>query len=246
MKVLFGKKSGRILFCAAICHFLISGAVATAQLTIANVPSSDILDRGKIYYEQDFSFKVDKNRSNVLNRFTSFVPRYVFGVGRNVEVGVNFLGNLQPGRDLKTIAPIVKWKVFERKGFSVVTGNHLYIPISNRTYKIGNYFYTQASQSFGAKTRLTAGGYYFTKKVVADNRQFGGQFGIEQQVSKKFGVAADWFTGKNSAGYFTPITNYKINRRVTFFGGYSLGNTNLRRGNHFFFTAVGIDLKTFR
>jgi len=39
---------------------------------------------------------------------------------------------------------------------------------------------------------------------VAGANRAGGQFGFEQPLNKKLSLAADWFTGKHSAGYFTP------------------------------------------
>ena len=70
-------------------------AISTcAQQTIFNVPTTDVLDRGKVYVELDAAFKLDDRAS--FNRFSSFVPRVVVGVGGNVEVGLNVTGNVQP------------------------------------------------------------------------------------------------------------------------------------------------------
>src|SRR6185369_9326879 len=66
-----------------------------AQQTIFNVPSADVLDKGKVYAELDASLK-PTNGSEVM-KFSSFVPRVVVGVGSNVEVGLNITGNIQPG-----------------------------------------------------------------------------------------------------------------------------------------------------
>ena len=46
-----------------------------AQQTIFNVPSSDILDKGKVYFELDATFRFDRTRS--VGKFSSFVPRVV-------------------------------------------------------------------------------------------------------------------------------------------------------------------------
>ncbi len=37
--------------------------VANAQQTIFNVPSPDILDKGKVYFELDATFRFDRTRS---------------------------------------------------------------------------------------------------------------------------------------------------------------------------------------
>jgi len=79
-----------------------------AQQTIFNVPTTDVLDRGKVYFELDVSAK--PNNSAAVNRFSSFVPRVVVGAGGRLEVGLNVTGNIQPGRDSTTLSPTAKWE----------------------------------------------------------------------------------------------------------------------------------------
>ena len=211
-----------------------------AQQTIFNVPSSDILDKGKVYLELDALFKV--NNQDGLGRFSSFVPRIVVGVGGDVEVGLNVIGNIQPGADTTTLVPAAKWRVYNGKdnGWSIVVGDHLYIPVRNKSYNIGNHVYTQVSKSFKTGTRITAGGYHFTKNVVAANAdRAGGQFGFEQTINKYININADWYTGKHAAGYFTPGVAIKLHPKVAAYAGYSIGNTGASSGNHFFYTAIG-------
>ncbi len=222
---------------------LAAGVDASAQQTIFNVPSSDILDKGKVYVEFDATFKF--NNDDAVRRFSSFVPRVVVGTGRNVEVGLNVTGNIQPGRDTTTVVPSIKWRPYhnEKKGWSIVVGDNVYVPVRNRPYKIGNYAYAQVSKTFATGTRVTAGGYHFTKNVVAPNAsRAGGQFGFEQTVNKYLNINADWYTGKHAAGYFTPGVAVKPHRKVTAYFGYSIGNTNISGGNHFFYAAVGVNL----
>jgi hypothetical protein len=209
-----------------------------AQQTLFNVPTTDILDKGKVYGEVDAPFRV------VEPRFSSFVPRIVVGVGNHVEVGVNITGNIQPGADTTTLVPAIKWKPYDggKNGWAFVAGNNLFIPLRNRSYKVGNYAYAQFSKTFSTRTRLTLGGYYFTKDVVAPRAQrAGGQLGFEQPITKNFGVQADWFTGRHTNGYFTPGFLYKLNSNLTGYFGYSLGNSNVTKGNHFLYAEVGFN-----
>jgi len=83
-------------FALIFTFLIISVFVVTvnAQQTIFNVPSSDILDKGKVYLELDATFK--PNDDEVLGKFSSFVPRIVVGTGGDVEVGLNVTGNIQP------------------------------------------------------------------------------------------------------------------------------------------------------
>lgn len=217
---------------------LLSGG-AQAQQTIFNVPTTDVLDKGKVYVELDAAFKF--NNQEAVRRFSSFVPRVVVGTGGNVEVGLNVTGNVQPGADSTALVPSVKWKFYEneKKDVALIAGTNVFIPVRNRFYNIGSYSYVAGSKTIN-KTRLTAGGYYFSKNVVAANAgRAGGQFGIEQTVNSKFSVAADWITGKHASGYFTPGVIYKPTPKVTTYFSYSLGNAQLKEGNHFFLFEIG-------
>lgn len=217
-----------------------AGSKAQAQQTIFNVPSTDVLERGKVYAELDASFK--PNDSEAVPRFSSFVPRVVVGVGGRVEVGLNVTGNIQPGPDSTTLVPTVKYKFYDGgdNGFAIAGGDHLFIPVRNRAYDAGNYVYLEFSKTFKKSgTRLTAGGYDFTRNVVAGANRAGGQFGFEQPVSKTVTLAADYFTGKHAAGYFTPGVIFKIGKKTTGYAGYSVGNQNPSRGNHFFLLELG-------
>ncbi|MEK6336123.1 MAG: hypothetical protein AABM67_14425 [Acidobacteriota bacterium] len=226
-----------VLFGLAL--ILLFTAEGQAQQTIFNVPTTDVLDKGKVYFELDVSFK--PNNSQIVGRFSSFVPRVVIGAGSNVEFGLNITGNIQPGPDSTTLAPTVKWKPYQGKnnGIAIVVGDNLFIPVRNRSYHAGNYIYAEISKTFKSGTRITGGGYDFTANVVAPANRAGGQFGFEQPLNKKVSFAADWFTGKHSAGYFTPGIVFKVGPGITGYAGYSIGNQNASRGNHFFLMEFG-------
>lgn len=223
---------------ALLFSMLLHGSLP-AQQTIFNVPTTDVLDKGKVYVELDAAFKF--NNRDALSKFSSFVPRVVAGAGGKVEVGLNVTGNVQPGVDTTTLVPAVKWKFYEngKKDVALVAGTNIYIPVRNRFFNIGSYSYVAGSKAI-RKTRLTAGGYYFSKNVVAPNAgRAGGQFGIEQTINSKFSVAADWITGKHASGYFTPGVIYKPLPKVATYFSYSIGNANAGRGNHFFLFEIG-------
>lgn len=225
----------------AIFAFLAALAAAQpahAQQTIFNVPSTDVLDRGKVYGELDVTWKP------VDSKFSSFVPRVVVGTGGGVEVGLNVTGNIQPGADVTTLQPAFKWKAYDGgdNGWAVVVGDTVSLPVRNRPYDAGNYAYAAVSRTFSTGTRVTAGGYHFSENVVAPNAQrAGGQFGVEQPVNRYLSINADWITGKHASGYFTPGVAFKPHPKVTSYVGYSIGNTGASRGNHFVYTAIGIN-----
>jgi hypothetical protein len=228
-----------LLFAVLLLVFGAANSVH-AQQTVFNVPTTDVLDKGKFYVELDVSAK--PNNSDALHRFSSFVPRLVVGAGHSVEVGVNILGNIQPGPDATAISPSIKWKVYNGKdnGWGIVVGDNLFFPVRNKTYNAGTYAYTMAQKTFYKNSRVGFGGYFFSKNVVAANaNRLGGQFTFEQTVTKKLNLNADWFTGKHTSGLFTTGAAYKLTKKLTGVAAYSLGNSNLSHGNHFFYFELG-------
>lgn len=220
---------------------LTSALNAESQQTIFNVPTTDVLDKGKVYLELDAAFKPNKQES--LSRFSSFTPRLVAGVGGNVELGVNVTGNIQPGADSATIVPTAKWRFYqnEKKDTALIAGTNFYLPVRKRAYNFGAYTYLAASKTID-KTRFTAGGFVASGNVFAPKAaRGGGQFGIEHSINNKFTLAADWLTGRHSAGYFTPGVIYKPHPKVTTYFSYSIGNADAARGNHYFLFEIGFN-----
>lgn len=223
----------------AFIFTLLLGITGNAQQAVFNVPTTDVLDKGKAYVELDASFK--PNDQVALGKFSSFVPRVVVGTGGNIEVGLNVTGNIQPGAESTTIVPTVKWRFYrnEEKGVALMAGTNFFVPVRNRAYRFGTYSYLAGSKTIN-KTRLTGGGFVASKNVfAADAVRSGGQFGVEQTLNSKVKLAADWITGKHTNGYFTPGVIYNPHPRVTTYWTYSIGNAGASRGNHYFLFEIG-------
>jgi hypothetical protein len=209
---------------------------AQAQQTVFNVPTTDVLDAGKVYFELDISAKPNDAK------FSSFVLRGVLGLGGRIEIGVNVTGNIQPGADATTLVPAVKWKAYEGhdSGWAIAFGANLFIPIRNRSYNLGTYAYTMAQKTFKSSTRVGFGGYFYSRNVVApDASRAGGQFTFEQPLTKKLNINADWFTGRHSNGYFTAGVACRLSKKLTGVSAYSIGNANASKGSHFFYFELG-------
>ena len=206
---------------------------ALAQETIFNVPSGDILDKGKVYGEFDFAYLWSASAG-------SYTPRVVAGIGHQIEVGINVNGIASPGPSQTTPTPTIKWKAYSGKnGWNVLFGNDVFIPVQNRSYNLGNYFYAELTKTLHSQTRLTFGAFDFTSHVVANGNKAGGQFGIEQPINKKLTVAADWFTGHQSNGYFTPGAVIKLTSKATAYAAYEIGNTGASQGNRLLLLELG-------
>jgi len=206
----------------------------TAQETIFNVPSGDILDKGKIYGEFDFGYLRDASSG-------TYTPRLIAGVGHKIEIGINLNGITSPGPSQTTPTPTLKWKAYDggKNGWGFIIGDDVFVPAQNRTYDVGNYVYAEFTKTLKRHTRLTLGAVDFSSKVVASGNKAGAQFGIEQPIGNRVTLAADWFTGKHSAGYFTPGAVIKLTSKLTLYPAYEIGNYDLSRGNHLLLIEVG-------
>jgi hypothetical protein len=115
---------------------------------------------------------------------------------------MNFDGLSTPALDQLDISPTVKWRTWnsETSGGSFYAGDNLYFPVRQRTYNVGNYAYAALAKQWAHGTRVTFGGYDFTRYVAANANRAGGQFTFEQRITNRLTLAAEWYTGKQAVG----------------------------------------------
>jgi hypothetical protein len=226
---------GLILFrCWLLLFTLFAAHAACAQETVFDVPSADVLEEGKVYFELD-------GTANTSQSFYTYTPRMVIGFGHQIEAGVNFEGLSSPTLGQLAISPTIKWKLWNRDsaGWSFYIGDNVLFPIRDREYNAGNYFYAAFAKQWKSGTRITFGAYDFTAKVVANANRAGGQFTFEQPITKRLTFAAEWYTGNQADGYVNPGVNYKLTSKITLYGAYQIGNANVTKGNHQFLWEFG-------
>jgi hypothetical protein len=230
-------------YCVAlfIGIFLSSSCLASAQSTIAAVPSTDVVADKKVYLEFDF---ISQYANHHESGFQSYVPRAVVGVGHSIEVGANLVytdgfGVNQPIE----IQPGVKWQFYrnERNGVAAAAGAMLYTPLTHRagtdTFVM---LYAVISKKMAGKfgPRLTGGGY----ALVGRNEGTGARGGViaayEQPLVPRVSFVMDWFGGRNRFGYVTPGLSFATTKRSLLYTGYSIGNQGRR--NNALFTYYGI------
>jgi hypothetical protein len=206
-----------------------------AQETVFNVPSADVLDKGKVYGELDGTVRV------VDPPFATFTPRVVVGIGHQIEVGVNFNGLSAPEVGELEISPTVKWRIWKAKssGWSFLVGDDLFFPVSKRSYEAGNYAYAFFGKEWKHGTRIGFGGYDFTSNVVSTGNRAGGQLTLEQTLNKRLTLAAEWYTGNSAVGYVNTGAVIKLTQKVTLYTAYQIGNSGVTTGNHQFLWEFG-------
>lgn len=195
-----------------------------AQQTIFNVPSADITEKGMIFLQHESQFS---------NKFGLFTEYAAYGIGRHTELdltvfglGTNNVANEFLGLGFKTSLPI------HEKTETKLTYGTL-IPISLRGKGVGGYAYSHLSTRLSKlKTRLTAGGFVGT--TIVHGRDFicfiGG---IEQPITKNFGLIMDWYSGKHTTGFLIPGFYYSFPKNTTLWAGYQIHNNKANGDNGF-------------
>lgn len=213
---------------------LFAARSAYGQETVFDVPSADILDRGKVYGELD-------GTARPVDPIYTFTPRVVVGIGHRIEIGANFNGLTTPVTGALNLSPTIKWRLWDvgATGWSFYVGDDLLFPVRQRSYNAGNYSYAFFAKEWKHGTRVGIGGYDFTKNVVSSANRAGGQFTIEQRLSSRVTLATEWYTGNHAAGYINPGAVIKITSKFTGFAAYQIGNARVTKGNHQFLWELG-------
>ena len=207
-----------------------------AQQTIFNVPSADVLDKGKTYLEGDALWRPQEPE------FALFTARGVYGFGANIEAGVNFGGFLTPGRSVPYATPNIKWQPWHNDNLAFTTGAFgLFYLRGSRDGKPAALWYGEASYKLPTNTRLTAGGYWASSGYAAPDPQAGAALGFEQKINDHLNIIADWISGDNGIGYFTPGVSVPLGD-WTIYAGYSFKNGSNKHVPHGAGNAILLEL----
>ena len=204
----------------------LSGQVAMAQSTIMNIPTTDTVAPGKVYAEFDYLGQVPGPDGG--DRFHYYMPRVVVGVGPNVEAGVNVNVGHTSGFTQSLIQPNLKWKFLNNteQGVGGAIGGIAYFAGNNRESTrdfglvYGQFSKKVVTGSYGP--RFHAGPYATIGKLAGP--EGGVILGYEQPVHAKATIVADWFSGKNFFGYFTPGISFTLPHTSLLNIGYAIGN----------------------
>jgi hypothetical protein len=188
---------------------LLLATASRAQETVFNVPSPDILGKGKWYFETDQYFRSwDTSSGNA----AFFFARGVTGVGSNVEVGLNAGPFDYLHASVPFIDAAVKWRPLDvafgenekdKGSYGFFFGNNLGVGVyGSAEGDVHDYVYGAAYVVLPEwKTRFSVGPYYATENYFASDGRFGAQITGEQPIPGCEGLtfAADWFSGDGAA-----------------------------------------------
>ena len=200
---------------------------AAAQSTIFNIPTTDTVAPQHGYFEFDY---LSQAPAPDAGQFQIFAPRGVFGVSPQAEVGVNvFTTHVSDGGgNVALFSPNGKYKFFadDEKGLAAAAGIIGYIAVNNRDFNDSfGQIYGEVSKKAKSGTRVTGG--VWGSLSYAPGNTGGVLLGLEQPLgASKVSFVADWFSGKNFWGYFTPGISVSLPRNGLLNVGYSIGNNS--------------------
>ena len=236
-------KNFKIIALGLLLISILLGGQAMAQSTIFNIPTTDTVAKGKAYAEFDFLPQVPGYDDG--SRLYLYNPRLVVGAPGNLEFGVNFpTYNLRSFGDSATFAyiqPNAKWKFYynENNGIALAAGGILNAPLNRRegqdTWGLLYGLFSKKVKTGNYGPRFHAGVYGVLSSdedpVWTERRHVGAVLGYEQPVSSKISIVADWFSGKNAVGYFTPGISITLPKNGLLNAGYSIGNDSWENSN---------------
>ena len=207
-----------------ILFWLLLGALAvpaTAQQTIFNVPSADVLESGKVYLETDELFRP------TAPEFSSMAVRGIVGVLSRMEVGLNFGGLNLPGPAVPTATIAVKAQPFRVGDFTITAGGFglFYLRGSEDGNPTGLGYGFAAYRFPRLGTRIGLGGWYSSAGYAKPTETGGALATFEQPIPLIRGLtlAADWWSGENTIGYLSPGLVYAFGH-WTAYAAYSIKN----------------------
>ena len=226
-------------------HLFCSAQLALAQSTLFNIPTTDTVAKGSVYLEFDYLPQIPKpsfaDRQYIIN------PRVVAGPGDNVEFGSNFQIFHSSPTTTTLFQPNIKWKFAHdnNNGLAAAVGGILYTPFNHRettdTFGLIYGSFSKKVKTGNYGPRLTAGPYGVVSGGSFAGPKAGALVGYEQPIHTKLTFVADWFSGKNFFGYFTPGVSITLPANGVFNAGYSIGNDSYHgNDNRFLFLYYGV------
>jgi hypothetical protein len=222
----------KVAVCLALAACVISVQPAAAQSTIFNIPSTDTVSPGKGYFEFDYLAQLPKPD---VGQFQVFAPRGIVGVTPQLEVGINVaVTHVSDGGGNTTIVqPNAKYKFFadDDRGLAAAAGIIGYLP-NNDGDKFGQ-IYGDISKKVKSGARFTAGVYGAMSCDFCNGsaNKAGAILGYEQPITPKVSFVADWLSGKNFWGYFTPGVSVILPHSGLLNIGYSIGNDSFKNND---------------
>ncbi len=212
---------------------LFSSSAVLAQQNLFNIPSGDVNDKNKIFYQHQLNVYGNKFESKA---------HFVYGIGKGWDIGLNLVGkgiyfspewrisyNDDPneGSLYPFLMPTIQKQFKIRGDFRLNFGSQVGANLSSRLSNKEPSFFNYGLGVFcfmGGKSRVIGGLYHTNRMFVGQGNTLGVLIGYEIKIAKRFYLMGDWLSGNSdsSAGVFGAM--YNIGKRMQFCGGILLPN----------------------
>ena len=233
--------------------FIFCANFLTAQQNLFNIPSGDITNAKKVFYQHQLNTYSNKLESKA---------HFVYGLGKGWDAGLNLVGkgfyfapqwrilhNDNPAKG--SVYPILMGTIQKQfqisEHFDVNVGSQIGFNLSRKVknkelnyyaYGIGVYHF------MSGKSRIVGGLYKTNQMFVGEGNTFGAMLGYEVKISKKWYLMGDWSSGNNDSSVAVLGAMFNASKRVQLCAGWQIPNPNTPKPQGFVFelNIMGWDL----
>jgi hypothetical protein len=203
--------------------FTFAPATCPAQSLIVSVPNTDVTRDGLTMIAHESQLNTWSQPSPYWNSFT-FATR---GIGNNIELAATLYGVSRPGSGNVALALGYKHRVplAEKSPWEPVLAVGQMFPASLSGSGVGTWTYGVASFRLpGARTRFTFGPSYGTRQIFG-RTTISMIAGIEQPLTPRFSLIADWFSGAHDLGALVPGVQFNVSHAFIVIAGVKVPNS---------------------
>ena len=237
----------------SIILIFISCNILQAQQNLFNIPSGDITNENKFFYQHQLNVYSDKLESKA---------HVVYGLGKGWDTGINLVGkgfyftpewrvlhndNPTKGSVYPIIMGTIQKEFSINKKFDINIGSQIGFNVSNQIYNKELNYYNYGIGVFHfmkEKSRIVAGIYQTNEMYVGEGNNIGALLGYEIKLSKKVYLMGDWVSGNNDSSVKVLGGMVNISKRIQLCGGWQFPNPNTPKPQGFVFelNIMGWDL----
>lgn len=216
--------------------FILCNLCLIAQQNLFNIPSGDVTEKNKIFYQHQINLYATKLESKA---------HFVYGLGKGWDIGANLVSkkfNFHPewkfliNDDYKRGALYPFLMLTAQKQFNIShnfdlnlgtqSGFNISDNLNNKELAFFNYA-IGVLYLMDKKSRIVGGLYHTNKIFVGEGNKIGIVLGYELKLSKRFYLMGDWISGNNAQSVTVIGGMYNVTKRVQFCSGLLLPNPRL-------------------
>lgn len=219
-------------FCITLILMLTPTVCSYAQQNLFNIPSGDITNHKKVFYQHQI---------NVYGKKVESKSHFVYGLGKGWDAGVNLVGKgiyftpqwralYNDNTSNGSLYPILmgtiqKQFMLTKKIFVNIGGQYgwnLSNKISNK--KFNHFTYLLGRYNFLKGSRVVGGVYKTTNMFTGEGNTSGIIAGYEVKIAKRWYLMGDWVSGNNDAAVLVLGGMVNVSKRVQICSGWQIPN----------------------